>query len=64
MAWAVEAEQELSSDTLISGKRLSDIFEHYRDGISPSKKSFRTESNRLNKFMRHTLACLPLADIK
>jgi len=63
MAWAVETEQELSSDTLISGKRLSDIFERYRDEISPSKKSYRTERNRLNKFMRHPLSIIPLADI-
>jgi len=64
MAWAVETEQGLSSDSLISGKRLSDIFERYRDEISPSKKSRRTEQNRLNKFLRHSLAIIPLEDIK
>lgn len=64
MSWAAETEQSLSSDTLIRGKTLSDIFERYRDEISPSKKSYRTERNRLNKFMRHPLAIIPLADIQ
>jgi len=63
MAWAAETEQSLSSNTLICGKKLSDIFERYRDEITPHKKSRRTEYNRLNKFMRHHLAIRPLADI-
>ncbi len=64
MAWAVETEQNLSSDTLVHGKSLSDLFERYRDEITPNKKSRRTEHNRLNKFMRHPLAVLSLTDIK
>lgn len=64
MSWAAETEQSLSSDRLVQGKTLSDIFERYRDEISPSKKSRRTEQNRLNKFLRHPLAFLPLAELK
>ncbi|MCF6258403.1 MAG: hypothetical protein L3K25_19265 [Gammaproteobacteria bacterium] len=64
MSWAAETEQSLSSDTLVRGKTLSDIFERYRDEITPHKKSRRTEHNRLNKFMRHSLSVPPLADIK
>lgn len=64
MSWAAETEQSLSTDTLVRGKTLGGIFERYRDEISPHKKSYRTERNRLNKFMRHPLAIIPLADIK
>lgn len=64
MAWAAETEQSLCPDSLVSGKTLGDIFKRYRDDISPQKKSWRTEHNRLNKFMRHDLAVVPLADIK
>jgi len=63
MAWVAETEQSLSSDSLVRGKTLTDIFERYRDEITPHKKSWRTEHNRLNKFMRHSLAISPLADI-
>lgn len=64
MSWAAETEQSLSTDTLVRGKTLGGIFERYRDEISPHKKSYRTERNRLNKFMRHPLAIITLADIK
>jgi len=64
MAWAAETEQNLSSDTLVQGKSLGDILERYREEISPHKKSWRNERNRLNKFIRHSLAIIPLADIK
>jgi len=64
MAWAAETEQSLSSDILVLGKTLGEIFERYRDEITPNKKSWRTEHNRLNKFMRHSLAIVPLLDIK
>ena len=57
-------EQNLTSGTLVCGKTLGDIFERYRDEITPHKKSHRTKHNRLNKFMRHKLAILPLTDIK
>lgn len=64
MAWAAETEQTLSPDGLIDGKTLSDLFNRYRDEITPSKKSHRTEHNRLNKFLREPLALMPLADVK
>jgi len=64
MSWSAETEQSLSSDTLVRGKTLHNIFERYRDEISPNKKSWKNERNRLNKFMRHKLAIVPLADIK
>ncbi len=40
MAWAAETEQSLSSDTLVLGKTLGDIFERYQDEITPHKKSW------------------------
>ncbi len=56
-AWAVETEQNLDPEGLVQGKTLGDAFTRYRDEISPSKKSYRTEFNRLN-------AQLPLAEIR
>jgi len=64
MAWSVETEENLSSDTLVHGKTLGNLFTRYRDEISPSKKSGRNERNRLNKYLRDPLATLPLVDIK
>lgn len=64
MSWAAETEQSLSTDTLVRGKTLGEIFERYRDEITPHKKSWRTEHNRLNKFMRHPLAMMPLVEVK
>ncbi len=63
-AWAVETEQNLDPEGLVKGKTLGDAFIRYRDEISPSKKSYRTEFNRLNKFLRDPLAQLPLAEIR
>lgn len=64
MAWAAESEQTLSPDTLVQGKTLGDCFIRYRDEVSPSKKSHRTEHNRLNKFLREKLALMPLGEVK
>lgn len=64
MAWAVEKEQYLSDEGLVQGKTLGELLERYRDDITPQKKSHRTEHNRLNKFLRHSLATLPLADVR
>lgn len=64
MAWAVETEQTLSPDGMVAGKTLGDLFDRYRDDITPSKKSHRTEHNRLNKFIRHPLSMMSLMDIK
>ncbi len=62
--WAEEIEQSLKPDGLIHGKTLEDAFIRYRDEISPTKKSYRSEFNRLNKFLRDPLAQLPLAEIR
>ena len=64
MAWAAETEQSLSTNTLIKGITLGEVFERYRDEISPSKKSWRSEINRLNKFLRDPLAIMPVQDIQ
>jgi len=64
MAWAAETEQSLSPNTLVKGKTLGNVFERYRDEISPTKKSWRSEYNRLNKFLRHPIAMLPLSNIQ
>jgi len=64
MTWAVETEQSLDPQGLVKGKTLGDLFARYRDEISPSKKSYRSEYNRLNKLSRDTLAQMLLADIR
>ncbi len=38
MLWAVETEQSFSPGTLVRGKNLSDLFERYRNDVSPHKK--------------------------
>jgi len=38
MALAAETEQSLSINTLIKGITLGEVFERYRNEISPSKK--------------------------
>lgn len=63
-AWAVEMEQTMSPDTLVMGKSLGDAFLRYQLEISPSKKSWKNEHNRLNKFVRHKMANHLLEDIR
>ncbi len=63
MAWATELEQSLSTGNLVKGKTLRDAFIRYRDEISPKKKSYRSEFNRINKFSRHWLAEKKLFEI-
>jgi len=63
-AWAVEMEQNLDPEGLVKGKKLGDAFTRYRDEISPTKKSFRSEFNRLNKFLRDPMAQLLFAEIR
>ena len=63
MAWAAETEQALKPGQLVQGKTLGDAFTRYRDEISPSKKGYRHEYNRLNKFSRHALANIPFDDL-
>ena len=64
MTWAVETEQSLDPQGLVKGKTLGDLFTRYRDEISPSKKSYRSEYNRLNKLFRDPLAQMLLVDIR
>lgn len=64
MAWIAEIEPSLNPDGLVKGKTLGDAFTRYRDEITPSKKSYRTEHNRLNKFLRDPLHLLPLSEIR
>lgn len=63
-AWAVQTEQNLDPEGLVKGKTLGDAFIRYRDEISPTKKSYRSEFNRLNKFLRDSIAQLPLTEIR
>ena len=62
--WALETEANLDPEGLVKGKTLADALTRYRDEISPSNKSYRSEYNRLNKFLREEIAQLPLLDIK
>ena len=63
-AWAVEMEQTMTPDTLVMGKSLGAAFLLYQQEVSPAKKTWRNEHNRLNKFMRHKMANLILEDIR
>lgn len=63
-AWAVEMEQTMTPDTLVRGKSFGDAFLRYQLEISPSKKTWRNEHNRLSKFLRHNMASLLLEDIR
>ncbi len=64
MAWAVETEQSLDPEGLVEGKTLGNAFSRYRNEITPSKKSQRTEHNRLNKFLREPLAQIQLSKLR
>ena len=64
MAWAAETEQSLNPEGVVKGKTLGELLTRYRDEISPTKKSYRSEYNRLNKFLRHALALMPLTEIR
>ena len=63
-AWAVEVEQTMTPDTLVLGKSLKDAFLRYQKEVSPTKKSWKNEHNRLNKFSRNKMANLILEDIR
>lgn len=63
-AWAVEIEMEMSPDTLVSGKTLKDGYERYRDEVSPTKRGYKYEWNRLNKFSRSDISGRLLSDIR
>ena len=64
MAWAAETESSLSPDALVNGKTLKELFIRYRDEVSPSKKCYRSEFNRLNKFSRDPIAHMPLMEVR
>lgn len=63
-SWALEIEANLDPEGLVKGKTLGDAFTRYRDEISPTKKSYRSEFNRLNKFLRDPIARIPLIEIR
>lgn len=64
MAWAVETEKSLSVDGCVLGKTLGDALTRYRDEVSPSKKSYRSEYNRINKILRDPLHDIELSEIR
>lgn len=62
--WAEEIEQTLNPEGLIQGKTVGDAFEKFRDEITPTRKSHRSEHNRMNKFLRDPVAELPLDEVR
>lgn len=64
MAWAVEHEQNLNGDELVLGKTLADLLLRYRDEVSPGKKGYRHEYNRLNKISRSRMAKIMLTELR
>jgi len=63
-SWAVEMEQTLTPDAIVSGKTLGDAFRRYQKEVSPGKKGWRYENLRLNKFCRQDFAAYSLNDIR
>jgi len=63
MAWAAETEQSLNPDGLVKGKTFGDALTRYRNEITPTKKSQRTEHNRLNRFLTNPLSQIVLSDL-
>lgn len=64
MAWAAETEQSLTPDILVQGKSLGDILTRYRDDITPTKKSDRNETNRINRLLRDSLSDFLLLELR
>ncbi len=64
LTWAEEMEQSLNPDGLITGKTVGDAFIKFRDEITPSRKSHRSEHNRMNKFLRDEIANIFLDEIR
>ncbi len=46
------------------GKTVGDDFLRYQNEISQTKKNWRNEYNRINKFIRHEVANLLLEDLQ
>jgi hypothetical protein len=51
-------------NTLVLGKTVGDDFLRYQNEISPTKKNWRNEYNRIKKFIRHEVANLLLEDLQ
>lgn len=64
MAWAVEAENNLSPNGLVREKTLSEAFIRYRDEVTPRKKSANNEYNRLNRLLNVPFAPMLLETIQ
>ena len=64
MAWASEMEQSLTPDMLVKGKTLGELLARYRDDITPSKKSKRNETNRINRLVRDPLSDFLLLELR
>lgn len=62
--WALQLEQQLTPGMLVLGKTLSDTLIRYRNEVSPEKKSYKNECNRINKLTRHVLSGYELGDIQ
>ena len=63
MAWAAETEQSLDTEGSLPVKTIAEALTRYRDEISPGKKSFKNEYNRINKFLRQPLASKYISEI-
>ena len=64
MAWAVEIEQEITPDAIIQGKTLEETFKRYQQEVTPYKKGWKFEHDRLNKFCRTKFSSILLSDIR
>ena len=64
MAWIANIVPQLSQEGVVKGKTLGDTLTCYRDEVPPTKKSYKNEYNRLNKFLRSSLSSVTLIELK
>lgn len=70
LEWAREIERQMDRQELgpdrktLKGITLSDLVERYRDEVLPKKRSCRTETIELNRFLRYPIAKKSLFDLQ
>jgi len=61
--WSILRSAELGDGKMVKGVRLADAIDRYAREVSPSKKGWRWELVRLNKFKRYPIANLPVSAV-
>ena len=67
--WATQIHQEMDRPTVmnaeevLAGTRLADLLKRYRDTVTPTKRSQRVETYRIDFLLRQPMAKLPLTEL-